>query len=357
MYDSLKTSFVDFPRLLTTLEREGYTGYIRLLADNASGLIYFRDGTALECVFDGGQDPVVQGKVALQYFSQEVARGQGVLDVVGLNPELVEGLFHVTVAQPIYTQLFAGWIDLEAFLQFLADRKLTGSLTVRARSGTGVIILDDGQMAGAYTSKSREVSANADGVLSLCDDPEAMIEVKAASDAPHEALDVSEVTGQRRGVSSSGWGQSPPPAAAAPPPAIAPPPPATAPPSAAPPARAPVYAPQQGGPAPQSVPVPMPAPTAVGPNNAARTYAAPPQGAPSGVDVDQLLAELMQMTDEALGNRARKVKDVLSAAERSRAGFEGAIDQIPGISILFVDASRLESLANDLRTKLHSYPL
>ena len=26
LYDSLKTSFVDFPRLLTTLEREGYTG-------------------------------------------------------------------------------------------------------------------------------------------------------------------------------------------------------------------------------------------------------------------------------------------------------------------------------------------
>jgi hypothetical protein len=356
MYDSLKTSFVDFPRLLTTLEREGYTGYIRLLADSASGLIYFRDGTALECVFDGGQDPIEQGKVALQYFSQEVARGQGVLDVVGLNPELVEGLFHVTVAQPIYTQLFAGWIDLEAFLQFLADRKLTGSLTVRARSGTGVIILDDGQMAGAYTSKSREVSANADGVLSLCDDPEAMIEVKAASDAPHEVLDVSEVTGQRRGVSATGWGQAPPPAATAPPPAIAPPPPSAASPSAATaPPRAPVYAPQPQAPAPQPVPVPMPA--AVAPNNAGHPYAAPAQGAPGGGDVEQLVAELMQMTDEALGNRARKVKDVLSAAERSPAGLEGAIDQIPGISILFVDASRLESLSNDLRAKLQSYPL
>ena len=355
MYDSLKTSFVDFPRLLTTLEREGYTGYIRLLADNASGLIYFRDGTALECVFDRGQDPIEQGKVALQYFSQEVARGQGVLDVVGLNPELVEGLFHVTVAQPIYTQLFAGWIDLEAFLQFLADRKLTGSLTVRARSGTGVIILDDGQMAGAYTSKSREVSANADGVLSLCDDPEAMIEVKAASDAPHEPLDVSEVTGQRRGVSSTGWGQAPPPAAAAPQPAIAPPPPAGAPPPAVAPApRPPVYTPQTQAPATQQVPVPMPGASA--PNNAGHPFA-PPPGASVGVDVEQLVAELMQMTDEALGNRARKVKDVLSAAERSRAGLESAIDQIPGISILFVDASRLETLANDLRAKLHSYPL
>jgi hypothetical protein len=275
--------------------------------------------------------------------------------VVGLNPELVEGLFHVTVAQPIYTQLFAGWIDLEAFLQFLADRKLTGSLTVRARSGTGVIILDDGQLAGAYTSKSREVSPNADGVLSLCDDPEAMIEVKAASDTPHEALDVSEVTGQRRGVSATGWGQAPPPAASAPPPAMIPAPPTAPPPPPAAAPRAPVYAPPQQSPAQQSVPVPMPA--AVAPNTAGHSYAPPPQGVQGSVDVDQLVAELMQMTDEALGNRARKVKDVLSAAERSRPGLEGAIDQIPGISILFVDASRLESLANDLRAKLHSYPL
>jgi len=50
LYDSLKTSFVDFPRLLTTLEREGYTGYVRLLTDDAAGLILFREGSALECL-------------------------------------------------------------------------------------------------------------------------------------------------------------------------------------------------------------------------------------------------------------------------------------------------------------------
>lgn len=367
MYDSLKTSFVDFPRLLTTLEREGYTGYIRLLADDASGLIYFRDGTALECVFDAGQDPVEQGKLALQHFAQEVTRGQGVLDVVGLPSELVEGLFHVTVAQPIYNQLFAGWIDLEAFVQFLADRKLTGALIVRARSGTGVIILDDGQMAGAYTSKSREVTNNSDGVLSLCEDPEALIEVKAASETPHQPLDVSDITGQRRAASSGNWAQSPSPAPAAPP-AMPPPAQATAPPPGPMPPRAPAYAPPQpvpmpAGPMPPGpmpappMPVQMQAPARVGPTGPPNGYPAAPSQAVPGVNVDQLVAEMMQMTDEALGNRARKVKDVIAASDRSRQGLESAIDQIPGISILFVDASRLENLANDLRAKLNSYPL
>ena len=45
IYDSLKTSFVDFPRLITTLEKEGYTGYVRLLTEDASGLILFREGS------------------------------------------------------------------------------------------------------------------------------------------------------------------------------------------------------------------------------------------------------------------------------------------------------------------------
>jgi hypothetical protein len=75
----------------------------------------------------------------------------------------------------------------------------------------------------------------------------------------------------------------------------------------------------------------------------------------NGPDWEAIVAELQQMTEEGLGNRSRKVKDVLAAAERSRTGIEQAIDQVPTISILFVDASRLEALANDLRARLYTY--
>src|SRR5206468_11060566 len=81
LYDSLKTSFVDLPRLLTTLEREGYTGYVRLLTDEASGLILFREGSALECLYDGASDAasLVLGKPALMHFNDDVTAGHGVL--------------------------------------------------------------------------------------------------------------------------------------------------------------------------------------------------------------------------------------------------------------------------------------
>src|SRR5262252_5427632 len=237
MYDSLKTSFVDFPRLITTLEREGHTGYVRLLTENANGLIYFREGTVLECVYDGGEDPNAElGKQALIHFNDEVNRGQGVLDVVGLTPELVDGLFELTVAQPVYTELYASWVDVPALLRFLEERHLSGTLTDRATTGTGVVILKDGKTAGAYTSESREVAERSDSVLALCRDPGAMIEVKARIDSRHEPLDVADIVAGRRPaytpaptpapapMPSASAAMRPQPQPYTPPPAPAPPP-------------------------------------------------------------------------------------------------------------------------------------
>lgn len=73
------------------------------------------------------------------------------------------------------------------------------------------------------------------------------------------------------------------------------------------------------------------------------------------LDWEEVVQDLQVMADEALGNRARKVKDILAGAERSQAGVEGAIGQIPNISLLFVDSSRLEALAKDMQAKLQSY--
>jgi len=107
-------------------------------------------------------------------------------------------------------------------------------------------------------------------------------------------------------------------------------------------AAAPAYAMPAGGPPAQSV----------------ATAYAPPTPSPAAVvaaDWEAVVADLQQITEEQLGNRARKVKDLLGAAERSRPGIQSAIDQIPTISILFVDASRLEGLATDLKARLEGY--
>ena len=347
IYDSLKTSFVDFPRLITTLEKEGYTGYVRLLTEEATGLILFREGLALECMYDAGEDQqqgLVLGKQALQRFNEDVTNGHGVLDVVGLSSELIEGLYELTVSRPMYTELYASWVDMKALLKFLNERKLSGSVMIRAAAGTGVIILADGELAGAYTSESRDISDKPDRALALCEDPNAMIEVKSADTSTHTPLDIDEVVAGQRGPR-----MNPQVAQTAPPTPAAPPPPPAEPATS----QIPVVAQtatypsmQREAPTPPSMPA-MPMPQAA--------PSAPPASSGPQLDWAAIVAELQAMAEDQLGNRARKVKDILGAADPSIAGIEAAIDQVPSISLLFVDSSRLEQLAQEMRARLKSH--
>ena len=342
IYDSLKTSFVDFPRLITTLEKEGYTGYVRLLTDDASGLILFREGLALECMYDGAADvgSLVLGKQALQRFNDDVTSGHGVLDVVGLSPELIDGLYELTVSRPMYTELYAAWVDMKALLKFLSDRKLSGSVMIRSAAGTGVIILSEGELAGAYTSESRDISDKPDRALALCDDPAAMIEVKSADATKHPPLDVDEIVGGQRGPRSQ---PQPPPISMAPAPEPVNP---TVP---VMPAEPPTAQIPTGGYAGYTQPTP--------PSMQVAPTTPPPSRSGQGQQLDwtSIVAELQAMAEDALGNRARKVKDILGAADPSLVGIESAIDQIPSISLLFVDSSRLEQLAQEMRARLKSH--
>lgn len=348
IYDSLKTSFVDFPRLITTLEKESYTGYVRLLTDEASGLILFREGSALECMYDAGSDAasgLVLGKQALQSFNDDVVNGHGVLDVVGLSGDVIDGIYELTVSRPMYTELYASWVDMKALLKFLNDRKLSGSVMIRAGAGTGVIILADGDVAGAYTSESRDISDKPDRALSLCEDPNAMIEIKSADASNHTPLDIDGVVGGQRG----GRQQAPQvqAAAAAPPTPPAAPEPATS--------QIPVITQTATMPTMQQIPTPPSVP--VMPMTTPPTAPTAPPAATAGPQLDwaAIVAELQAMAEDALGNRARKVKDILGAAEPSIPGIEAAIDQVPSISLLFVDSSRLEQLAQEMRARLKSH--
>jgi hypothetical protein len=244
----------------------------------------------------------------------------------------------------MYTELYAAWVDMKALLKFLSDRKLSGSVMIRAAAGTGVIILAEGELAGAYTSESRDISDKPDRALALCDDPLAMIEVKSADATKHPPLDVDEVVASQRGPRNPGPGAAAP---TQPPlePVTSPMPVITQEPSTPPPTAVyPTYTPQPTThPTPPSQPAMQVAPTT------------PPASGGPQRDWTPIVSELQAMAEDALGNRSRKVKDILGAADQSESGIEGAIDQIPSISLLFVDSSRLEQLAHEMRARLKSH--
>jgi hypothetical protein len=172
-----------------------------------------------------------------------------------------------------------------------------------------------------------------------------MIEVKSADATKHPPLDVDEVVASQRGPRNSGQSAaisnpqptepitSPMPVIAEP----APPPPTAVYPTYTPP-------PATTHPTPPSQPAMQVAPTTP-----------PPSSSGPQRDWSPIVSELQAMAEDALGNRARKVKDILGAADPSESGIEGAIDQIPSISLLFVDSSRLEQLAHEMRARLKSH--
>src|SRR5207237_8547693 len=54
VYESLKTAFVDFPKLLRSLSQDRLTGYLRLTGQASRGMILFYQGSLLESFCDGG---------------------------------------------------------------------------------------------------------------------------------------------------------------------------------------------------------------------------------------------------------------------------------------------------------------
>ncbi|SRR6266849_5371520 len=70
---------------------------------------------------------------------------------------------------------------------------------------------------------------------------------------------------------------------------------------------------------------------------------------PTHQDWPALLSQMQQLADAALGNRSGKVKEMLGAAQPSRASFTQAIDRIANTSVMFVDPARLDTLAGQLR--------
>jgi hypothetical protein len=315
VYESLKTAFVDFPKLLRSLSSDRLTGYLRLTGMASRGMILFYQGSLIESFYDGGA-VVSTGRTAFSLFKNDVDRGEGSMDVIELTPEVVTAIYQLLTAPTILSGLLARFVDIRALLQYLQEEKIHGSLLVRAPEEMGIILLRDGQLLGAFTRGQPQLMQDPELVTRLCADSKTRIEVKAVADLEEPAsVSLEEMLAMTPSVASTVYR----PAA----PARAPAAPAA---PAAPPQRA-----QNYQPAPQP--------------------AQPPAGEPD-IDWPSLMSQLNQMADNALQNRSKKVKEMLGTTEHNVDALDRTIDRISQTSIMFVDPARLTNLANEMRQLL-----
>jgi hypothetical protein len=307
VYESLKTAFVDFPKLLRSLSADRLTGYLRLTGSASRGMILFYQGSLIESFYDGGA-VVSTGRTAFSLFKNDVDRGEGSMDVIELSSEVVTAIYQLLTAPTILQGLLARFVDIRALLQYLQEEKIHGSLLVRAPDEMGIVLLRDGQLLGAFTRGQPQLVQDPEIVTKLCADSKTRIEVKAVADLEEPAsVSLEEML------------------------AITPSMPAT------------VYRP---------APAATPAPAASAPRPQAFQPAAPPPappGAEPDIDWPSLMSQLNQMADNALQNRSKKVKEMLASTEHNLDAVDRTIDRISQTSIMFVDPARLTNLANEMR--------
>ena len=182
IYEGLKSAFVDFPKLLRTLDGDKHTGYVRLDGADFAGVLLLHDGHVLEALFSAGE--LTQGERAFQQFRRRMERGEGLLDVIELSGETVVALAQLLTARPLFTGLLGRFINFDALLEYLAEEKVDGSLVVTGGTETGVILLRRGNIHGAYTQSQRDLVDNAGPITGLAGERTARIEVKAGAGSP-----------------------------------------------------------------------------------------------------------------------------------------------------------------------------
>src|SRR5436190_1205986 len=313
VYESLKTAFVDFPKLLRSLSSDRLTGYLRLTGQASRGMILFYQGSLIESFYDGGA-VVSTGRTAFSLFKNDVDRGEGSMDVIELTAEVVTAIYQLLTAPTILQGLLARFVDVRALLQYLQEEKIHGSLLVRAPEEMGIVLLRDGQLLGAFTRGQPQLMQDPEIVTRLCADSKTRIEVKAVADLEEPAsVSLEEMLAMTPSVPATVYRPAPPPPSSAPAATMAP--------------------------ASRAQPRPAPAPAA-------------PVSAEPDIDWPALMSQLNQMADSALTSRSKKVKEMLSSTDHSVDALDRTIDRISQTSIMFVDPARLTNLANEMRQLL-----
>ncbi|MHB8573482.1 MAG: DUF4388 domain-containing protein [Candidatus Dormibacteria bacterium] len=307
LYDQLKSSFVDFPRLLETQLSEGHTGYIRFTGPSNQAVLLMSSGQVVGALFEGGE-MVSSGLSAFRMVADSVAEGKGVLDVVRLAPEVVTSLHQLIAAETLYAELYGSFIDLGRFVEFLGTRGINGVVLVRSGDVFGVVMLQGGQVVGTYSSDRPDLQHDTARVFALAADPEARIEVRGG-----EVTEAEPLTLPAPRVATTAILEATP----------------------------------NPGPVGTNAAEPVREATAV------EEFAGAPE---AEVDWGRLIAQLNGLADAALSTRSKRVKDMLAATPPQRAALLDTIDRVAGLSMgMFVDKARLARLAGDMRDLVESH--
>jgi hypothetical protein len=172
----LSSDLVDLDRLMRTLEGDRLTGYLRLQTRDFTGVLLLAQGRVLEA-WCGPETPLL-GRDAVQQLRRRMDAGDGRLMIVELSAEAVVALTQLVIAPPLATGLLGRFVDFHQLLQYLGEERFDGSVMVESGAETGVVLLFQGGLVGAYTASEPDLNPSPLPIGRLATHHPAHIEVR-----------------------------------------------------------------------------------------------------------------------------------------------------------------------------------
>ncbi len=190
LYDSLHTAFVDLAGIISGLQQDSFSGYLRVLTEAESGTLLFADGKIQMAIWDNGVRCLYDNSAA-EAIGQAIGRGQGSVDIATLPSGLISALVSANKGTAVYSDLYSEWVNMPALIKHLERKHFSGVVKVSLGDITGFVVLSVGQISYAYISGMLEADDDAQSVLELAEDQGSVIEVRAGNSEFEPNLDIA----------------------------------------------------------------------------------------------------------------------------------------------------------------------
>jgi hypothetical protein len=148
--ENLKTSFINIDGVLRELEKDNFTGYIRVCLDNYEGALIYENGKLMESIeeYQDGK-PKVLGKEAVVNIIKKVKQGTGgFVTVQELSPQVIKMMLRTIHSSILYKDLLSEFTQIKNLLVTLKTKAITGHVEIQMNEGHGqaFIFLEEGRL-------------------------------------------------------------------------------------------------------------------------------------------------------------------------------------------------------------------
>jgi len=174
--ENVNPAKVNLPDALRQLKEGTFSGYLRFDSAAGTGVIIFLKGGMVSALFETQGGGLV-GQAALNRIFDLAVRGDSLLHIYRLSPELAESIQALLHGEILYKAQELKLIDIRALLGKLKEEAFSGCLRIYTADRVALIFYRGGNALGFFHDGSVDIETTADTSMSVAKLPGAKVDV------------------------------------------------------------------------------------------------------------------------------------------------------------------------------------